>query len=179
MALEPGGIAALLVAPVLLTAGAAKLAVPAGARDSFGSLAAWTSRISTSLTVRLAAGTELAAGLLLTIPTTRSIGALAALAFGICFAALGIWGKLAAVQVGCGCFGAASAKPLGPRNVAIGVAVALLSLIAFTGSPDTTARATAGNLDVAALLSLLLTFALFRELLPRQLLPITGMERRR
>ncbi|MDQ2956123.1 MAG: hypothetical protein M3Y42_04050 [Actinomycetota bacterium] len=179
MPIETSTVAALLVAPVLLTAGVAKLAAPRAARDSFVSLAPRAESITTALSVRLVAAVETAVGLLLVLPRTRDAGALGAIAFGIAFAILGIWGQLSASSISCGCFGAGSSRPLGYKNVAIGIAVLALAVLALTGSLSTSGTATARDLDLAALLSLLITFGVFRSLLPRQLLPITGMEKLR
>lgn len=180
MAIETSAVAALLVAPLLLTAGAAKVAAPREAVESLAGLIGTSSRFAALASVpliRLVAAVEVAAGLLLAIPATRAIGAALGLVFGAGFVILGFWGQLGGASVGCGCFGAGSGRPLGYRNVLLGLLVAALAMLAWTNQSGTTAAAR--DLCIASLLTCLLTLAVFRELLPARIGSLVGSDRTR
>ncbi len=178
MAFETSSVAALLVAPLLLTAGAAKLAAPREAAESVAGLAGTRRALAAFAGVpliRAVAIVELIAGILLAIPNTRGAGAVLGVVFGAGFIVLGLLGQLGGASIGCGCFGAASARPLGYRNVLMGLIVLGLATTAGLSSTGTTTAAR--DLAIASLLTCLLTLAVFRELLPVRIGTLVGSDR--
>jgi hypothetical protein len=126
MTVSPADAVGALVAGVLLCAGATKVASPAGLGRALAGLAPAVERHALPL-ARLVASAEIAAAFLLSVPLTRRAGAAMGIVLGVAFAAAGIAGWIRGLGIGCGCFGRADGRPLGPANIAVGAALVALS----------------------------------------------------
>jgi hypothetical protein len=155
--------AAALVGAVLLCSGVTKMAVPAQAASAVRELAP-SSPGRVEVLVRMLAAVEIGAALALSVAAARPAGAAVALLLGIGFAAVGLLGALRGSGVPCGCFGRPDGHPLGVPNVAIGLALALVSAAVLWAGPEHRTDELAGSVLLTAGLALLLTGWLQRDL---------------
>ncbi|MGK5673175.1 MauE/DoxX family redox-associated membrane protein [Micromonospora sp. URMC 106] len=123
-----------LVSAVLVCSGLGKLATPKHARQLFTELL--RVRRSTALTlVRAVAVVETAVGAALLVPAGRPAAAAATAALGAGFAAAGLVGWQRRTTLPCGCFGRPESRPLGARNVLVGLALVGFGVVLLLESP--------------------------------------------
>ncbi|MGC4893997.1 MauE/DoxX family redox-associated membrane protein [Micromonospora sp. DT31] len=111
-----------LVSAVLVCSGLGKLATPRHARQLFMALLPVRRGTALSL-VRAVAAVEAVVGAALLVPAGRPAAAAATAALGAGFAAAGLAGRQRGTTLPCGCFGRPEGRPLGVRNVLIGLAL--------------------------------------------------------
>jgi methylamine utilization protein MauE len=128
-------IATALAVAMLLDAGLYKLADPHQLRRALHELWPGFADAGGDGVVRLAAGIEVAAAILIVVPATLVPGAWVAAALGMVFAALGAVGMARGSSVPCGCLGHDSRQALGPGNVLIGLSLAAVMLLAAGSRP--------------------------------------------
>ena len=153
------------LAAILIMAAIGKLISPGELRTATREL---FSRRSTQFPenahIRAFAIVELAAAALLFAAPTRLSGALLTAVLGLVFAASGAYGMARGASEPCGCLGNPSGKPLGARNVGIGIAMAVAAVAANTviGTAGA-ANYAAEMLTVSSLLTLALCLWVNRE----------------
>jgi hypothetical protein len=130
-----------LTAAVLLVAGIDKLVAPAKLANALRDALPWFRRLITDTTVRGAAAVEVATAVSLNVTALRVPAAIGAGALGLAFAVAGAGGWLHKSTKACGCLGRFGTHPLGPRNLAAGIALIAVAVIhaqqaqlAFLGS---------------------------------------------
>lgn len=138
-------------AAVLLYAGLFKIAQPEQARRALSELGGRRITWIGADTVRAIAAVEVLAGAAVTVPATRVVAAPVVVLLGIAFAAAGIGGLGRRGVEPCGCLGAGSRAPLGPRNILIGTVVAAVGA-ADIGAPGGAVPATTASLLLATCL---------------------------
>jgi protein-S-isoprenylcysteine O-methyltransferase Ste14 len=156
-------------ASLLFVSGAAKIVSPGQLARSVNDLFGPAGRRIGPVQVRAFAGCELLAAFLLLTAATRLAGAWSVGALGAGFAAAGAMGRLRGSRTACGCFGAASARPLGLANVLAGallMAVPVVNQATTTGADSRDYFLTACTASAAAALALCLWVhrALVRDL---------------
>lgn len=117
------------------------------------------SRLITDPLVRSAAVTELFAAGLLYVPATRVAGAYLTAVLGALFATTGVLGIARGALAPCGCLGSSSSKPLGMRNVCVGLAMMVGSVtvnLVFGTTGGDPAAYSGQILAISSLLTLLL-----------------------
>jgi peroxiredoxin/uncharacterized membrane protein YphA (DoxX/SURF4 family) len=148
----------LLLALVLVVAGAAKLADRPGTRAAvtgFGVPDAVAAPIAAVLP-----WLELAAAAVLVPSATARVGAAGALALMLAFSAAIARSIARGEAPECHCFGALHSEPAGPRTLVRNLALALAAGAALVGGPGTSATAWIGGLSGGWLTALLLGLAL-------------------
>lgn len=115
-----------LLAGTLLCAGVAKLTVPVHLGRAIQDLAPATRGRAVSL-ARLVGAAEVGTALALSLPPLRPLGSAAGVVLGGVFAASGTAAAARRVRSPCGCFGRTGERPLGMRNVLVGLAMAAVS----------------------------------------------------
>lgn len=136
-------IASVAVAVTLLLAGASKLFNPTPLADGLGKVYRWAASRRT-LVVRIVRGVavaEVAAALLVAAAWVNPVGFVLAGALGLSIAGFAVSAIVLGRTVACGCFGETGGRPLGPGNVAAGIALAAGSLLAFLGASSGAGRA--------------------------------------
>jgi uncharacterized membrane protein len=113
-----------IVAAALLYAGLSKIAQPEPARRALSEVGGRRMNGIGAEAVRAIAAIEVLAGAAITVPATRMAAASVVVLLGIAFATAGISGAGRRAVEPCGCLGAGSRAPLGPRNILIGTVVA-------------------------------------------------------
>ena len=113
----------VVAASVLISAGLVKLVSPGQLVDALNELRRGPRLKAGNATVRAAAGLEIAVGCGLMAPALRLTAATGAAVVGLCFASLGIAGRLSSSTRPCGCAGGYGGRPLGLANVALGLAL--------------------------------------------------------
>ncbi len=154
-----------LASSILINAGLVKLTSPAGLVRALREVFPAAPTVTPGA-VRLYAVVEVGAGVgLLTLPTYRLASLLVAM-LGVCFAILGVAGRLAGSTVPCGCIGGHSDRPLGVANAVMGVAlVGVLPLSLLVSLPPTQGSDySSGALVATSLGSLLLSLWTSRRL---------------
>lgn len=120
---------AIVLASTFLLSGASKLFSPdvfaKSARSVLGSVLPETFPVATL--TRTIGGFEVLVAIFLPFPRTAFAGTLASGILGISFVAWAGAAMVRGVHVPCGCFGGARSSTLGPRNVAAGILIAILS----------------------------------------------------
>lgn len=145
-------------ATTLIVAAIAKLVSPTGMRVAVGELLRSPRWFPTNRGVRVFAACELIVAGLLCATATRVVGGCLAACLGALFAAAGAMGIVRGATASCGCLGSYENKPLGVRNIVIGVAmvaVAPVNILVSVGSAETSEYAH-GMLLISALLTLAL-----------------------
>jgi methylamine utilization protein MauE len=176
VAVVVGGLGAGL-AGTLLCAGAAKLAVPGHLARAIGDLMPIVAARAVLL-AQLMSAVEIGAALALSVPATRDAGAVAGLVLGGAFAAVGALAGVRRLGWSCGCFGRARGRPLGMRNVAVGlVVVAVSALLIGDGSGGWAAHPGLPMLGTAAF-AVLLAGWLYRDLIADLYHPLESRARR-
>ncbi|MDI2131067.1 MauE/DoxX family redox-associated membrane protein [Yinghuangia seranimata] len=125
-----------LVIAVLVQAGAVKLVSPAAGAAAVAELVPRGRGMPPpTAAVRALAVAELAAGIAAAVPQLRVADRALVIILGLVFAAAGVLGALRGSSEPCGCFGAASSRPLGAGNVLMGLALAAVAgaNLAFRG----------------------------------------------
>lgn len=188
-----------LAAAVLINAGLAKLAFPRPLSRALSEVLPVRRSAATAQTTTVPASTapaaattiliptaiprgfallEVTAGVALLIPGTRLIAAGAATVLGVLFAGLGTLGWLRRSTVPCGCLGTHGDRPLGGRNVLIGLALAAVFPFNRLAAPEGEGSGDYASWAplTASLLMLVLCLWAYRELAWR-LLARTGAAR--
>jgi hypothetical protein len=154
-------------AATLIVAAIAKLVSPAAMRIAIGELLRSPRWLPADLGVRVFAACELTVAGLLSAATTRVLGGWLVACLGVLFAFAGTLGISRGGTASCGCLGSYADKPLGARNIAIGLAmivVAPVNIVVSAGGLETswyTRRA----LDLSAVLTIVLCLWVNRVLI--------------
>lgn len=124
-----------IVAAVVMSAGVSKVAVPAGLATLVNGLFVSFSKATAIWLARLLGGVEIFVGGLLLSPSNQLTkiagGGLMLLSAGI--TATVLQARRCSVVLPCGCYGAASTKPLGLRNIAYAIIGFSTGLIILAG----------------------------------------------
>jgi hypothetical protein len=162
----PGWVLALVsaaAAALLLNAGIAKLvSVGQPARAVAELLPALPGGAAHRL-VRGFAASEIVVAVALLIAPARRGAAVAALALGLCFVALGAAGRIRSTSMACGCLGESGGRPLGWVNVGYGVAIGMVAPCAMLLRPSAGGGNTAAGLLLGSACSMLLCLWLNRR----------------
>lgn len=111
----------VVAASMLISAGLVKLVSPGQLAAALTELRRGARQEVGHATVRAAAGLEIVIGCGLLAPALRVTAAAGAAVAGLCFAALGVAGRLGRSTEPCGCAGGYGGRPLGLANVALGL----------------------------------------------------------
>lgn len=126
-----------LAAAVLLVAGIDKLVAPVTPATALRDALPRFGRLITDTTVRGAAAVEVATAVSLNVAALRVPAAVGAGALGLAFAVAGAGGWLHRSTRACGCLGRFGTHPLGPRNIAAGIALVAVAVVhAQHAQPD-------------------------------------------
>ena len=153
-----------VLAAALLCAGLAKMAVPGAARAAVAELVPRAAPAA-GLAARVLAVAEIAAAAALLSPRSRVAGAVAVTVLGVLFGGAGLVGRARHATAPCGCFGTAGGAPLGWRNVAAGLLVSGMGLLAWWLSGRAAAAAPAALAGATAIAMCLLVAALHRRMI--------------
>ncbi|HEX6681245.1 MAG TPA: MauE/DoxX family redox-associated membrane protein [Candidatus Limnocylindrales bacterium] len=123
-----------LAAATLLHAGIYKAVRPAELRQALRELAPDLAIGIGNSAVRFAAGLEILIAFLWLVPTGPHLAPTGAALLGLCFAALGVAGRVRASTAACGCLGFGTGKALGLTNVVFGACLVAVALLSFAGS---------------------------------------------
>ncbi|MEU4644038.1 MauE/DoxX family redox-associated membrane protein [Micromonospora sp. NPDC023814] len=122
-----------VLSAVFICSGLGKIVSPRHARQFFTELLR-VRRSTAFATVRAVAVAEVSVGVGLLLPAGRDAAGVAAVALGASFAVAGVVGWHRRTTLPCGCFGRAERRPLGARNVLIGVAIGGSGALVFVSS---------------------------------------------
>lgn len=124
-----------VVAMTFLVAAIGKIVSPVPTRDALREVLPSKLPDLPRLPVRLFAIFELLALVLLIISASRLLGAIVVALIGLVFVAAGALGKARGATQSCGCFGTFVDKPLGIRNMIIGLGLLVAATINTSTSP--------------------------------------------
>jgi len=139
----------ILLACVLLWAGAAKLGSPSGASEALTSFV----HIRQSLSVPAAMGlgaVEVLTAILLVTPAPMRVGPAMSLLLGAAFSLAAVVALVSRREIACGCFGSGGTRPIGWRNLFAGLLISGVSVL------DLLSRDPTANLRLEPLLKLCL-----------------------
>jgi uncharacterized membrane protein len=123
-----------LASATLLTAAAAKFAVPQPLRRALHELVPDRGSIPVGV-VKILAAAETLISLALLIPATRAVAGVGLGALGLLFAAAGLAGYIRRSAVPCGCLGTGS-RALGLRNALVGLVLLGVAGLNVVGAPS-------------------------------------------
>jgi hypothetical protein len=140
------------------------MAVPGAARVAVAEL---IPRIAPAagIVARALALAEIAAAVALLSPRSRVAGAVAVTVLGVLFSGAGLVGRARHATAPCGCFGTAGGVPLGWRNVAAGLLVSGMGLLAWWLSGRAATAALAALAGATAIAMCLLVIALHHRMI--------------
>ena len=170
------GVGAALLAGTLLCAGAAKLAVPVHLGRAIRDLAPAVRGQAVSL-ARLVGAVEVGTALALSILPLRPVGSAAGVVLGVVFAASGTAAVARGVRAPCGCFGRTGERPLGVRNVVVGLAMTVVSAWLFLDRSGSGATHPELPMLGTGVVALVLAAWLYRDVIG-DLLPLPGTQAR-
>jgi hypothetical protein len=153
--------ASVAVAVTLLLAGASKLFRPAPLAEGLGKVFRWAAS-RRALVIRLVRGVaaaEVTAALLVPVAWLNPVGLVLAGVLGLAIAGFAVSAIVLGRTVACGCFGETGGRPLGPGNVAAGIALCAGSFLAFLGASTGTGK----NVLLPAVCAVALAWVLFKH----------------